>query len=85
LEGLLRKHAPDFELDSENYSRRYSSLGINYCLSGNTKKGREALLRAIKLYPFEVRHYYNVFLSLFGADNFRKMKRLRENRFRVFR
>jgi glycosyltransferase involved in cell wall biosynthesis len=79
LEGLLRKHAPYFELDSKNYSRRYSSLGINYCFSGNTKKGREALLRAIKLYPFEVRHYYNLCLSLLGADNFKRMKRQRDH------
>jgi glycosyltransferase involved in cell wall biosynthesis len=83
LEGLLRKHASYFELDNKNYSRRYSNLGINYCFSGNTKKGREALLRAIRLYPFEVRHYYNLCLSLLGADNFRRLKKLRENRLSV--
>jgi glycosyltransferase involved in cell wall biosynthesis len=83
LEGLLRKHASFFELDRKNYGRRYSSLGIHYCFSGNTKKGREALFRAIKLYPFGVRHYYNLCLSLFGADNFRRFKRLRDH-FSVF-
>jgi glycosyltransferase involved in cell wall biosynthesis len=74
LEGLLRKHAPYFALDSRNYSRRYSSLGIKYCFSGDIKKGREALLGAIKLYPFELRHYYNLCLSFLGASNFRRMK-----------
>jgi glycosyltransferase involved in cell wall biosynthesis len=78
LESLLRKHAPYFALDSKNYSRRYSGLGINYCCNGNTKKGREALLRAIKLYPFEIRHYYNLCLSLLGTANFRRLKTLRQ-------
>lgn len=79
LETQLRKYAWLFALDSKNYSRRYSNLGISYCFSGNTKKGREALLRAIKLYPFEVRHYYNLCLSFLGADNFRRFKMLRDN------
>lgn len=79
VEGLLRKHAPYFALDSKNYSRRYSSLGINYCFSGDLKKGREALLQAIRVYPFEIRHYYNLFLSFLGPSNFRRLKTAREN------
>jgi glycosyltransferase involved in cell wall biosynthesis len=85
LEGLLKKHALYFELDSKNYSRRYSSLGVNYCFSGNTKKGRKALLRAIKLYPFDIRHYYNLCLSLLGADHFRRIKTLRANHVSLLR
>ena len=78
LEGLLRKHALAFGSHSKSYSRRYSSLGINYCFKGDIKKGQEALLRAIKLYPFEVRHYYNFCLSLLGPVKFRKLKKLRD-------
>ncbi|MPZ76518.1 MAG: glycosyltransferase [Deltaproteobacteria bacterium] len=77
LEGLLKKHAPYFALNSKNYGRRYSSLGTNYCFNGNTKKGRKAFLQAIKLYPFELRHYYNLCLSLLGANKFRRLKAIR--------
>ena len=74
VESLLRKHAAYFSTDSKNHSRRYCNLGIDYCLAGNTRKGRAALLQAIRLYPFAARHYYNWFLSFLGAAAFRRMK-----------
>jgi hypothetical protein len=75
LEAQLEKYANYFATDQKNYSRRYLNLGVSYCLNGETKKGRGALLLAIKLYPLEIRHYYNFLLSLLGTRNFRKMKR----------
>lgn len=59
-------------------SVHYLSLGVRYCYNGNTPKGRESFLKAIKLYPFEIRHYFNLFLSLFGADNFKKLKEIKK-------
>jgi len=81
VEALLRKHSPYFALNSKNYSRRYSNLGVNYCLSGDTKKGRRALSQAIRLYPFDARHYYDFFLSLLGPGIFRGLKGPRSGRF----
>jgi glycosyltransferase involved in cell wall biosynthesis len=85
IEAQLRKYTPLFALDKKNHSRRYSSLGVNYCFSGNFKKGREALLRAIRLYPFDVRHYYNLGLSLLGTNNFKRLKKLTEDCLSVIR
>ena len=75
LEAQMVKHAVYFARDRKNYGRRYLNLGVSYCLGGDAKKGREALLSAIRLDPLEIRHYYNFLLSLLGTTNFRKMKR----------
>jgi glycosyltransferase involved in cell wall biosynthesis len=79
LEAVLKKHRRYLALDSQNQSRRYFLLGINYCLNGNVKKGRGALLKAIGLYPFAVKSYYYLCLSLVGADTVKRWKQLRDN------
>lgn len=76
-ETLLKKYAQYYAADPKNHSRRYRNLGIAYCLSGNTKKGRSAVLTAIRLYPFELRNYYHLILSFLGASRYRV---LRQNR-----
>jgi glycosyltransferase involved in cell wall biosynthesis len=85
LEALLRKHAPEFARDRQGYSQKYLSLGINYCFVGNIKKGRKAFVQAIRLYPFEIRHYYNFSLSLLGENSFRYLKRIRDRYSMLFR
>lgn len=77
-EALLKKHAKLLASNSREHSHRYLDLGEVYCLAGNVRKGRETILKAIKLYPFEVRHYYNFCLSLLGVNNFRKFKEAKE-------
>jgi hypothetical protein len=74
IEAQMKKHGALFARSSKGYSRRYFVLGIYHCCNGNVKKGREEFLRAIKLYPFDVRHYYNFCLSLLGANTFRRLK-----------
>jgi glycosyltransferase involved in cell wall biosynthesis len=77
MELMLKKYgdSPEFK---KNYSNYYLSLGVNYCYKGNAKKGREAFLKAIKLYPFEIRYYFNLLLSIFGATTFTKLKGYKE-------
>jgi glycosyltransferase involved in cell wall biosynthesis len=74
IEAQMRKHASLFALSNRGYSRRHFVLGVYQCCNGNVRKGREEFLKAIKLYPFDLRHYYNFGLSLLGADTFRKLK-----------
>jgi glycosyltransferase involved in cell wall biosynthesis len=81
MEAQFGKYGSLFARDNRNYSRRYFVLGIYYCLDGNAKKGRDALLKAIRLYPFQVRPYYYLCLSLLGTDKLRKWKQLRESHF----
>jgi glycosyltransferase involved in cell wall biosynthesis len=79
LEAKLKKHAALLAMDSKSYSRHYLNLGTYYCISGNAKKGRGALLRAIRLNPFELRHYYNLSLSFLGVGNFNRVRRFRDS------
>jgi ABC-type molybdenum transport system ATPase subunit/photorepair protein PhrA len=51
---------------------------VFYCLVGKNGKGRESLLKAIRLYPFDARYYFRFFLSLFGAETFKKAHEIRE-------
>jgi len=80
MEAQLKKNAAIFSTSTKSYSQRYLFLGVHYCYLGDLRKGREAFAKAIRLYPFEIRYYYNLCLSLLGVDTFRKMKDFRDNR-----
>jgi len=73
LDLLATKYA-SYPLSKRLYSSDYVDSGIMYCLSGDMHEGRKALLRAIKLSPLQLRGYLNLCLTLFGAQNFAKVK-----------
>jgi glycosyltransferase involved in cell wall biosynthesis len=77
-EILIDKYDQLFARNRKNCSRYYLSLGILYCYNKHPAKGRRAFLKAIQLYPFEIRHYFNLGLSLLGVNNFKKLKKLKE-------
>lgn len=77
-EAQLRKHAEFFAGDKKSHNRFFLSLGVLHCYNGNLDKGREAFLRAIRIYPFEVRPYFNLFLSLWGTDHFTRLKAFKD-------
>ena len=77
IEAQLTKYAQLLAANSKAHSVRYIALGDLYCCSGNIEKGREALLKAIKLHPMHIRHYYNLALSLLGAENFKRFKEVK--------
>ena len=78
LEILLLKHgnSPQFK---RNFSYRYLSLGVDFCYSRDTGQALKSFLKAIKLYPFEFRHYFNLCLSLLGPEIFVKVKEAKTN------
>ncbi|MER3445446.1 MAG: glycosyl transferase [Candidatus Dadabacteria bacterium] len=84
IEIMLEKygHFPGFK---KTLSYSYLRLGVLSCYNRNTRKGREAFFKAIRLYPFEIKHYFNLFISLLGADNFRKLKMCKEKVIGPFR
>jgi glycosyltransferase involved in cell wall biosynthesis len=73
LDLLATKYA-SCPLSNKFYSHDYLEFGIIYCLSGDMHEGRKALLRAIKLSPLQLRGYFNLCLTLIGAQNFAKVK-----------
>jgi glycosyltransferase involved in cell wall biosynthesis len=70
-EIILEKYRSDFNLNRKAYGYAYRVLGELYCYNGNVKKGKEAFLQSIKIYPLEVRSYCHYCLSLLGANNFK--------------
>jgi hypothetical protein len=56
----------------------YLSLGVIYCNAREPLKGRTALAKAIRLYPWEIRHYFNLGLSFLGADTFIRVRRMKD-------
>jgi len=79
VEILLKKHSEILALNSKHHSSIYLFLGICYCYNGNIKKGRRACLKATWLYPYELRNYFNLLLSLTGVNNFKKLRKTKEN------
>ena len=78
MEMFNRKYEHFLALDKKHLSDRYHRLGVFYCLVGEIGKGREALLKAIKLYPFDIRNYFRFCLSLLGAQTFKRGTEFRE-------
>jgi glycosyltransferase involved in cell wall biosynthesis len=63
----------------------YLSLGVHYCYKGEMKKGTRALIKSIRLYPFEPRTYFNLGISLLGKNNFIKIRNLKDTLLVPFR
>jgi glycosyltransferase involved in cell wall biosynthesis len=69
---MVRKHGASRPL-RKYLSVRSLGLGVRYCHEGKLSKGRDSYFRAIRLYPFEIRHYINLGLSLLGTKGFKKV------------
>ena len=90
LSVMLKKYEASLIKSRRFYSKYYLKLGILYCFDSNLKNGWKSYIKAIRLYPFEVRNYYNLFISFLGPKIFKFLKeikpkfsqRLRRLRFR---
>lgn len=74
FETVIRNHLDLFIACRKALSNRKLDIGVAYIYSGNTQLGRKALCEAIKLYPYDIKYYYNYFISLFGAEAYIKLK-----------
>ncbi len=77
-EALLKKHKEYFLLNRKNCSEHYRHVGNLYCFNGDSRKGKQAFLRATKICPFEIRNYFNFCLSLLGSGNYKTLKEFKE-------
>ncbi|MCF6158851.1 MAG: glycosyltransferase [wastewater metagenome] len=77
MEMLFKKHNRFFMLNRKGHGEFYMYLGIFYCCAGDVRKGRKALLKAITLYPFQIRSYCNLGLSFLNAGKFIKAREFR--------
>ena len=72
MEIFLKKHGNSTSL-RKYMGYRYLALGVRHCENRDTRDARGAFLKAISLYPFEVRNYFNLALSLLGAEAFKRI------------
>jgi glycosyltransferase involved in cell wall biosynthesis len=77
-ESKLKKYADYFALNRKAFSRRLLDMGVYYCFTGPVKTGRATFLKAIQLNPLSPQNYYNLALSFLGAEQFKKIKQLRD-------
>jgi glycosyltransferase involved in cell wall biosynthesis len=77
-EAHLAKYPDYFAADRRAYSAHFLALGVLYCYDRKLTEGRAALWRAIRIYPYDVRPYFNLFLSLCGSENFSRLKLFKE-------
>lgn len=63
-ERMIAKYRDDLKHLHKAYSHHCHKLGILYSLNDETKKGRELFLKAIWLYPYNVKPFFYLMLSL---------------------
>ena len=78
LDIMANKHCTKDLGIRKNFSSQFLLVGVMFCYQGNLERGRKAFLTAIRLYPFEIRNYFNLFLSLSGVRSFIKLKELKQ-------
>jgi len=74
-EKLLERYQHLFKKNKESWGKLYLCLGTQYCQLKNMKKGRKNILKGIKIYPFNMIGYLHLFSSLFGPNNYQRMRR----------
>jgi glycosyltransferase involved in cell wall biosynthesis len=77
---MFRKYG-DYRTFRKYLSFQYLDLGVSYCYKGKTNAARKSYLQGIRLYPYEISHYFNLCLSLLGPTGFVKIK---ESKTRLF-
>jgi glycosyltransferase involved in cell wall biosynthesis len=80
-EILFEKYDSLFKQNPKEYSKECLNLGVLYCYKGEVQKGRKSFSKAIRMNPFDIRNYFNFSLSLFGAERFKKLKKVKEKMF----
>lgn len=64
---ILEKYFNDIKKSKKTLAEHYFSIGSDLCLQGDLKVGREYILKAIRTYPFNIKYFIAVFISLFGS------------------
>jgi len=69
LNVILTKHFEEFRQDTKLLAKYYFSIGMNLCSnSSNFKNGRDYFIKAIKLYPFNIKIFLVTLISFFGQE-----------------
>jgi glycosyltransferase involved in cell wall biosynthesis len=69
LEIMVHKYG-SFPMFRKHCGRRYMEFGIRYCQANRMEMGRRELLKSIRLYPYRLKPYLYLGLTLFGRRLF---------------
>jgi len=75
---VINKFSEEFVLRQKIYSQHCFTRGNLYCKIGNIKKGREEFLKAIKLYPFNLKYFIYLGSALFTPNIYMKLARIKK-------
>jgi len=81
IEKILSKYSSLYARNNRAYCNQMLLLGVLYCYSGKTGEGIKTFIRAIQVYPFDARLYYNLALALLGTETFIRLKEAKSRYF----
>jgi len=66
LEFIINKHYKNFAKHKKILSKHYFNIGFNLCSIGYLSKGKKYLIKAIKIYPLDIKYSLMLIISVFG-------------------
>ena len=72
---LLRRYQHLLKKNKKSWSQLYVCQGAQYCQKNEMAKGRKNLLKGILIYPFNKIALFHFFTSLFGANNYQRIRK----------
>jgi len=75
---ILEKHLGEFKEQGKKFlSKKYFSLGNLLCQNGEMSRGREYILKAIRIYSFSIKYFCALFFSMFNSKIYNRLLRIR--------
>jgi glycosyltransferase involved in cell wall biosynthesis len=75
LKLILKKHFNDIKKDRKVLAGHYFYIGHVLCLSGKIVQGRNYFVKAIIIYPLDVKFFLLIIISLFGKRAYAKIRK----------
>ena len=72
LELVLEKYSDEFASDKKLLAKHYIDIGNLLVVHKETQNGRNYLIKAIKLYPFNIKLLLVIFFTFFGLSVYKK-------------
>ena len=74
---IFEKYSYDVVKNKRSLAKHMYSLGNILCQNGDLDQGRDYLIKAVKLYPLNLKYLVAAFASLLGEDAYAKVVRLK--------
>jgi glycosyltransferase involved in cell wall biosynthesis len=74
-EKLLTRYTNLFNKDRKTWSKLHLLQGAQYCQLKDMKKGRNNIVKGIKIYPFNFNAYFHLLSALLGANAYQRLRK----------